>query len=146
VQLAEGNRIQVDVGETVTELARPGLYRLGIAQNGASQGRLRVYGGEAVVRSGLKTAMVKRGLEVDLDPGLPVTKFDRKQTDSLHAWAARRSFELFMSDPEARRRQTHWEYAGTYVENKNYGVQFRAFLRRRFPLSDPPPLPRADSR
>ena len=105
-----------------------------------------MYGGEAVVQSGLKTATVKRGLGVDLDPGLPVTKFDRKQTDSFHAWAARRSFELFMSDRETRQRQTHWQSAGTYVENKNYGVQFRAFLRRRPLLSDRPPFPSADSR
>src|SRR5579864_3677316 len=33
VQLPEGNRIQVGLAETTTELSRPGLYRLGIAQN-----------------------------------------------------------------------------------------------------------------
>jgi len=146
VQSQEGGRIQVTLAETITELARPGLYRLGIAQNGTAQGTMRVYGGEAVVRSGLKTALVKRGMGVDLDAGLPVTKFDRKQTDSLHAWAARRSFDLFMSDREARQRQTHWQSTGTYVENKNYGVQFRGFLRRRSLLSDRPTVPSAESR
>jgi len=104
-----------------------------------------VYGGEAVVRSGPKTALVKRGLEVDLDPGLRVAKFDRKQTDSLHAWAARRSFELFIRDPEARRRQTHWQPAGAYVENQNYGVRFRAFLPLRRLLPEDLSIPRAES-
>src|SRR6476661_2511034 len=34
VQLAEGNRIQVGVGETSTELIRAGLYGFGISPNG----------------------------------------------------------------------------------------------------------------
>ena len=138
VQLAEGNRVQVALAETTTELTRSGLYRFGIAQNATqnstAQNTLRVYGGEALVRSGLKTADAKRGMAVSLDADLAVSRFDRKQTDSLHAWAARRSFELFMSDPDARQKQTHWQPAGGgYVENKNFGVEFRAFIRRGLP-------------
>jgi hypothetical protein len=153
VRLAEDNRIQVRLSETTTELARAGLYRFGTERK-----TLRVYGGEALVRSGANTASVKRGMEVDLDPGpdpnldpslhagLAVRKFDRKQTDFLHAWAARRSFELFMGDPEARRKQTHWQIAaGGYVENKNFGVEFRAFIRRRLPAPTiRPPVPPAE--
>ena len=157
VQLADGSRIQVGLGETTAELTRPGVYRFGTAQNGAQNAAtlntapnttlnttlktLRVYGGEALVRSGSKTAAVKRGMAVDLDTNLNLDKFDRTRGDALHLWAARRSFELFMSDPEIRQRQTHWESFGTgYVENRNFGVKFRAVLRRRPPLESPPPF------
>jgi hypothetical protein len=140
IQLPEGNRIQVGVADTITELTRPGLYRFGTAQH-----TLRVYGGETLVRSGLKTAIVKRGMTVNLDPSLTVSKFDRKQTDSLHSWAARRSFELFMSDREARQRQTHWQVFGEgYVQSKNFGVEFRVpRLGRRPPVTTS--IPPADS-
>jgi hypothetical protein len=144
VQLPEGNRIQVGLAETTTQLTRPGLYRFG------TQGTLRVFGGEALVHAGSGTADVKRGMEVDLDPainpGLTVKKFDRKQTDSLHAWAARRSFDLFISDPDAREKQSHWQNAGGgYVENKNFGVVFRAFMRRRLPPPSQPAVRPADT-
>ena len=145
VQLPEGDRIQVGLAETVTELTRPGLYRFGMARNATAQNTLRVYGGEALVRSGTKMTPVKRGMTVDLDPGLAVMKFDRKLTDSLHAWAARRSFDLFMGDPDAREKQTHWQPAGSgYVENKNFGVVFRAFIRRGPPLPGRPAVPPAE--
>jgi hypothetical protein len=142
-QLPDGNRIQVRLGDTVTELTRTGLYRFGTAQN-----TLRVYGGEAIVRSGSATATAKRGMAVDLDAKLAVNKFDRKQTDLLHAWAARRSFDLFMSDPDARRNQTHWGVSRVgYVENSNFGVEFRTSFRPRpgIPVWRPP-VPKADSR
>ena len=149
VQLAEGNRLQVALADTTTELTRTGVYRFGTPQNATpqntTQGALRVYGGEALVRSGAKTVDVKRGTRVDLDAELTLTKFDRKQTDSLHAWAARRSFDLFMSDPQARQKQNHWQYAGGgYVENKNFGVEFRAFIRRGLPPPSRPPVPPAE--
>jgi FecR protein len=143
VRLADDNRIQVGLAETTTEFARAGLYRFGTERK-----TLRVYGGEALVRSGAYMASAKRGIEVDLDtdlnPGLPVRKFDRKQTDFLHNWAARRSFELFMGDPETRQKQTHWQIVGGgYVENKNFGVEFRGFVRR-LPRPGRPAIPSAD--
>jgi hypothetical protein len=92
-----------------------------------------VYGGEALVRDELKTADAKRGMAVMLDADLAMSRFERKQTDSFHAWAARRSFDLFMSDPDAR-KQTHWQVVpGGYVENKNFGVEFHAFVRPGLP-------------
>jgi hypothetical protein len=154
LQLPEGNRIQIELAETVTELTRPGLYRFGKAQNethdSTTPNTLRVYGGEALVRSGTNMAVVKRGMAVDLptgpepnvSPGLTVRKFDRKPTDSLHAWAARRSFDLFISDPAAREKQNNWQFAGGgYLENKNFGVEFRAFIRRAPPPGRPPVPP-----
>lgn len=150
VQLPEGNRIQLAVGETTIEPIRAGLYRIGISQN-ATQGSpaqttLRVFGGEAMVRSGVNTRDAKRGMEVNLNAGLAVSRFDRKQTDPLHTWAARRSFDLFMSDPEARQKQSHWQSAGSgYLENKNFGVAFRAFIRRATPpLTTRPVIPPAE--
>jgi hypothetical protein len=146
LQLPEGSRIQIHLADTVTEFTRTGLYRFGMMQK-----TLRVYGGEASVRSGSTSGatpvVVKRGMAVSLDPALTVEKFDRKQTDSLHAWAARRSFDLFMGDPEARQKQNHWQSAGTgYIENKNFGVEFRVFVRRRPPPQGvAPQIPRAES-
>ena len=137
VRLAENSRIQLGLAETTTEFARAGLYRFGTEQK-----KLRVYGGEALVRSGATMASVKRGMEVDLDtglnpslnPGLSMRKFDRKQTDFLHTWAARRSFELFMEDPEGRKNKpTGKIVGGGYLKNEYFGVEFRAFLRRRRP-------------
>jgi len=151
VQLPEGNRIQVGVGDTTAELTRSGLYRFGIAQNESQDSThdtpstLRVFGGEALVRCGANTADAKRGVAVQLDSALTVKKFDRKQTDFLHAWAARRSFDLFISDAEARQKQTHWQLGGGYAENKNFGVTFRAFIRRRPPMPTIRPVPRAET-
>lgn len=144
LQLPEGSRIQVGLADTITEFTRPGLYRFGTMQR-----TLRVYGGEALVRSGSSmTTPLRRGMVVTLDPTLTVGKFDRKQTDSLHTWAARRSFELFMGDPEARQKQNHWQSAGAgYIENKNFGVEYRVFVRRRPPPTAlAPQVPRAESR
>jgi hypothetical protein len=145
VQLAEGNRIQVELGETSAEFIRAGLYRMGISPNETAQNTLRVYGGEALVRSGTKIVDAKRGMAVNLNADLALSPFDRKQTDLLHAWAARRSFELFMSDPDAREKQTHWQSAGSgYLENKNFGVVYRAFLRRGLPPPTRPPIQSAE--
>jgi hypothetical protein len=143
LQLPEGSRIQIHLADTVTEFTRTGLYRFGTTQK-----TVRVYGGEASVRSGSMTAVVKRGMTGSLNSTLALEKFDRKQTDALHAWAARRSFDLFMGDPEARQKQNHWQSAGTgYIENKNFGVEFRVFVRRRPPPQGvAPQIPRAESR
>jgi hypothetical protein len=146
IRLAETNRVQIAVGETTTEPTRPGLYRIGISQNAPLKAKLRVYGGEALVRYGLKAADAKRGMAVSLDADLTMSRFERKQTDSFHAWAARRSFDLFMSDPDARNKQTHWQpVPGGYMENKNFGVEFRGFVRHgALPPPDRPPVPRAE--
>jgi FecR protein len=138
IRLAEDNRVRIAVGETTTEPIRPGLYRIGKDQNATHdprvQSALRVYGGEALVRSGPRTKDVKRGMTISLDDDLIVSRFERKQMDSFHEWAAQRSFDLFMSDPDARKKQTNWQPApGGYIENKNFGVEFRAFLGRRLP-------------
>ncbi|MGH9645266.1 MAG: FecR domain-containing protein [Bryobacteraceae bacterium] len=141
VQLPEGNQVHVAVGETTIEPTRPGVYRIGKSQNAT----LRVYGGEALVRSGLKVADAKRGIAIRLDDDLAVSRFERKQTDSFHFWAARRSFNLFMSDPDARKKQTHWQPSpGGYMRNKNFGVEFRASILRTLPRPAVSPIQPAE--
>jgi hypothetical protein len=104
-----------------------------------------VYGGEAMVRSGFKIVDAKRGMAVNLAPDLAVSTFDRKQKDTFHSWAARRSFELYITDPDAREKQNHWQMSAPgYIENKNFGVEFRALTRRALPPSMLPPIPPAD--
>jgi hypothetical protein len=141
IRMAEDNRLQLAVGEIVTEPIRPGLYRIGISQNAT----LRVYGGEALVRSGPRTKDVKRGMAISLDDDLIVSRFERKQTDSFHEWAAERSFDLFMSDADARNKQTHWHLVpGSYMENKNFGVEFPVYIRRARLTPGRPAIPPAE--
>ncbi|MGZ3721264.1 MAG: hypothetical protein ACXVB8_23340, partial [Bdellovibrionota bacterium] len=151
IRLAEANRVQVTVGVTTVEPIRPGLYRIGKdrseTRDPRTQNMLRVYGGEALVRSGPRSKTVKRGMAVSLDDDLIVSRFERKQRDSFHDWAAQRSFLVFMSDPEARLKQTHWKSVpGGYMENKNFGVEFRGSLwRGPAPGLGRPPVPRAET-
>ena len=134
VRLIAGNQVQIRLGETIIEVVRAGVYRFGNSQTATDQPTLRVWGGEALVRSGEKTVDARRGMAVRLDPGLAASRFDRKQTDALHAWAARRSFELFRSDPDVREKQTNWQGSGSgYIENRDFGVVFRLYPRLRSP-------------
>src|SRR5436190_963199 len=67
LQLPEGSRIQIHLADTVTEFTRTGLYCFGTTQKS-----LRVYGGEASLRSGSMNVVVKRGMAVNLDSVLTV--------------------------------------------------------------------------
>jgi hypothetical protein len=55
-------------------------------------------------------------------------KFNANETDSLHQWAAKRSFNLFIASPSG---QSHWApVAMGWLVSRNYHVRFRsqAFL------------------
>jgi hypothetical protein len=98
------DRVQMRFGETLTEFKRVGLYRFDL-----DTGTLRIFGGTADVRAGSRRVRIGRGKAVHLESSLSDSNFNRKQTDELHQWAARRSFDLFASSPEARRHLTNWE-------------------------------------
>jgi hypothetical protein len=88
-ELIKGTRIRIYFRDTAAEFARPGWYRLD-----TSPAQMRVYGGEAVVSDAQRKTRAKRGQAVALAGSLAVSKFDRKQQDALHRWAAQRSFDL----------------------------------------------------
>lgn len=120
VNQTKGDRIQIQFGNTRTGFKNPGLYRFEVDKE-----RLRVFGGEAEVQADGLRVEAGRGKQVRLEPGLAISKFNPKQKDRLHRWAARRSFELFASSREARRRETHWEMtASGWSWNRDFGVRF----------------------
>ena len=105
VQLPKDGRLQIKLGETATSFKGMGLYRFQ-----ADSRELRVFGGSAEVRAGDRKLDAGRGRMVGLDSALSVTKFNTKETDAFHDWAARRSFLLYTSSIVARRQRiTNWE-------------------------------------
>jgi hypothetical protein len=119
VKRIKGNRIGIRLSESVVEIKKAGLYRLD-----AGSRELRVYGGEALVISGNRQAIIKKVKMVCLDGGLASEKFDANVADSLHAWAARRSFDLFNAGSYTR-EQMHWQpIALGWFRNHNFRMSF----------------------
>jgi hypothetical protein len=119
VQEIEGNQMTFAIATSVVEIERAGLYRLY-----ALPGELRVYRGEAVVVKQGKTTLAKSGRVVHFARGPAVGKFDTGVADSLHKWAARRSFDLFIITPETR-KQTHWApVSAGWLRNSAFRVSY----------------------
>jgi hypothetical protein len=135
VDMARDSDVHIVVGPTRTGFKGSGLYRFEAGPN-----ELRVFGGQAEVFSGGQEVVAPRGRAVHLGDALIVSKFDRRKNDALHEWAARRSFFLFSSNPEAHGRQTNWEVNRvtrgenkpgmtsdqdiTFLSNRDFGVTF----------------------
>jgi hypothetical protein len=91
-----------------TELKSKGVYRFD-----ADPGRLRVYSGKTeVAESGIRVR-ADRGKSVDFSKKLSISNFSVESKDSLHIWAARRSFELLLHTPGAMIQQTHWDFSAS---------------------------------
>jgi hypothetical protein len=94
---AKGNSVTILYKGTATKLLKAGIYRF----NGDT-GQLRVFDGEAVVKSDAGQATVGKGKQVDLSNGaLAVSKFDAKSTDELVRWSERRSGYLAAANVSA---------------------------------------------
>jgi hypothetical protein len=120
VETIKRGQIQIVQGEARIELKSWGLYRFD-----ADRGELRVFGGEARVTAGDRKTAASRGRAIQLSGALEASKFDAKQADGLQRWAARRSFQLFVSSAEARARRTDWEFTVTgWVWNRNFNMRF----------------------
>lgn len=137
VDRVRSGRVEIAQGGTRTDLKSWGLYRFG-----AEPAELQVLGGEALVASGERTMAVGRGRAVQLNGTLSALKFSPLKADGLQEWAARRSFDLFVSSPEARAQRTDWEFTATgWLWNRNFQKRFfssigAAEYRRRFGMSD----------
>jgi hypothetical protein len=123
VRWVKGNRIRISFLTTVIEVKKVGLYRLD-----AASGELRVYGGAVLVASRNNKTTIKMGRMVRLDRDLVPKKFDVDAADSLHEWAARRSFDLFVVSSNAR-TQMHWTpISSGWLRNSNYRMRFYSQL------------------
>ncbi len=122
VELVKGSKVQIRLGNTVTEFRRQGLYRFD-----ADQGKLLVYGGEAEVRiDARRNVTAKRGTSVDLKSALKQSKFDLKAQDRLHQWSGQRSADLFSANPLARTTKLQWVLLGDprgLIWNPEYGMK-----------------------
>jgi hypothetical protein len=92
LSMSETNPIKIFVSRTELTIKEAGLYRVD-----AAPGKCSAYAGNILVREGTRNIRVKSGRIIYLDSQLAIEKLDSKAVDSLHQWAARRSFENFTS-------------------------------------------------
>jgi hypothetical protein len=120
IQLTKNDKIQIRCAGSNTELKSKGVYRFD-----ADPGSLRVYGGKADVSRDQMNVHAESGKAVDLVHALSISKFSVDSNDSLHLWAARRSFILFTGNPEALTQQTHWELSlSGRSKNADFHISF----------------------
>jgi hypothetical protein len=117
------NPISIHLSTSVIEIKESGLYRID-----SDPPQFRVYAGDAVVFNAMKKIRIKKGKSIYLDGDLAQDKFDMEVADSLHQWAARRSFDVFIGNPK-NRKIGNWEPIftpiGTAVlKNPNYRMSF----------------------
>jgi hypothetical protein len=142
IDIPNGSNLHMLVGDSRTAFRGIGLHRFN-----ADSGDLSVYGGHADVSVGAQTFDAARGRVIHLLNTPIETRFDPRDKDPLLQWAAARSFRLYISNPAARERLTHWEPSnGTYYFNRDFGVQFISRVATRSPLAlpFPPPNPSGD--
>lgn len=98
----EGAPLRVQVGESITELLKPGLYEFN-----AVTASLLVFGGEAATTLAGSVMRTKESFTANLAQLAPPAKFNPKQLQGpLYRWAERRSFQLFRSSAAF---MTPWE-------------------------------------
>jgi len=137
VEMPRGSDIHVVARPTRTGFKGIGLHRFEV---GAGSNELRVLGGHAEVLAADRTVEAGRGTVVRVGDTVSISKFDPRRKDALHQWAARRSYLLYSSNPEARSRRTNWEVTvvtpttnklglttdqdRVFVSNRDFGVMF----------------------
>ena len=104
IDIAYGASLHVNLGTARTAFRGIGLHRFD-----ADSGDLYVYGGHAEVSVAAHLFDASRGRVVHLRDSFIESRFNPREKDDLLAWAARRSFRLFISNPAARQRLTNWE-------------------------------------
>jgi hypothetical protein len=119
VEVIKGNRFRLSLAAGVVEISKAGLYRID-----AGSSELRVYGGAAGVTCGNRKAIIKRRKMTRLDSNPRSSKFDAYVADSMHRWAGKRSFDLFIATGSTR-KQPHWHLVGLgLLNNSNYHMTF----------------------
>ena len=117
IEVPNGNNVHVLIGTTSTTFRGLGLHRFD-----ADKGDLSVYGGHADVTASARTFNVNRGRLLHLNGPFTESRFKTGKKYPLLLWSASRSFDLYITNPEARVRLTNWEAKGTYYYNRDYGI------------------------
>jgi len=148
IEIANGSSLHVLLGSSTTTFRGIGLHRFD-----AGSGDLYVFGGHAEVSAGAQTFDATRGRAVHLLDVPAESRFDPRVKDALLQWASSRSFRLFVSNPAARARLTHWEVTNvnaagysipsdqnrSYYFNRDFGVQFISRVPGRSQVTFLPP-------
>jgi hypothetical protein len=121
IKKTKANKIHVRVSRSLIEIKRMGVYRF---DSGPAE--LRVYGGEALVATGKRKTVLDRGKMVHLGEDTASVNFDRKAFDSLHEWAARRSFDLFLASQESRKQMNWTHLAMGWFWNQDFQLRFHS--------------------
>jgi flagellar biosynthesis GTPase FlhF len=123
VQKTKGNRITIRFSASVVEIQKNGLYRFD-----AGAWEIRVYGGEALVSAGGKKIAIKNGKMMRVSDDFSSASFNVNAADSLHQWAAERSFHLFVSNPKLREQSNWVPISLGWLHNFDYRMSFRSEL------------------
>jgi hypothetical protein len=120
----KGNKISIHSEDTVIHFKDIGLYRLDCREK-----RLVVYGGKAEIRRAGKKATLKKDRAAILDDKLKANRFDGKEFDELHLWAARRSFVLYNANEDTRMYFKNWIHLNDgWMANPEYGVEMYSLI------------------
>jgi hypothetical protein len=133
VEVAESREspvLGIRVGETITHLLSPGVYRLD-----AQSGTLSVYRGDSETTFNGGAIRARDGQRVNLKEPAPASLFDRREQDALFHWAADSSFGLYMSQAGF---MTGWvaDVIDGKAKHKVFGQRMDRRIRRT-----PRPLP-----
>jgi hypothetical protein len=117
VEEVSGSQIVMRLSDGWARMTKAGLYRLE-----AESSEVQVWGGELLAANTNKHMLMKGVVNIRLSEGLKPRMFPADVLDSLHVWAALRSFTLFNADMLSR-RQVHWRPTG------NWGWMHNSYYR-----------------
>jgi hypothetical protein len=126
-------KVSLMAGKCEVLLDKAGVFRLD-----KEQGILKVYSGEALVRTPNGPLEVKAGRELQLNDSLLVAKFDKNATDIFYRWNMRRSGDIATANISAARtvNRSGNSWMGGWLYNPYYGmysyVPMSGYLRNPF--------------
>jgi hypothetical protein len=113
--------IRVHFQTSSAEIRKAGLYRFNYPP-----GEICVHGGEALMAVGGNNILIKSGKKFRMNIDQKPVRFSRSVKDSLHQWAALRSFDLFIAGSDTG-KQLHWiDTALGWFCNSNYQMRFQS--------------------
>jgi hypothetical protein len=119
-EILKDNAVTVVYKDSAVSLAKKGLYNFTTAP-----AELRVFKGEALVRTPSGDMTARKGKQVPLDGVLVASKFNTKQADGLFDWSQNRSGYLAMANYSAARSLVDdgspWRTSG-WLWNPGYGM------------------------
>jgi hypothetical protein len=103
--LLKDNAVAVVFRDSTVQLRKNGIYRFDSAP-----AQLRVFDGEAAVRTGSQELVVKAGKLLSFD-GMAVEKFDRNLGDALDRWSRRRDGYIAMANISGAKTLADYGYS-----------------------------------